>query len=262
MILPKEDKYYETKNKMEEHIIHLLGGRVAEELTLDDISTGASNDIMRATEVARDMVTKYGFSEKLGPVNYASSDEVFLGKDFTTHKNYSEEVASEIDEEIRAIIEACYDKAKAILTQHMDKLNAVAEALLELETLDGEQFLEIYEGRITPEELVKKVEDENKARHEANRAEAQERERIETAERERVAAAQAQAEGSDEMYGISDDVPPATLLERMAAAAREAKAQAENAERALDKLMEMQEKQNADKTDEESEDKSSEEDEK
>ena len=262
MILPKEDKYYETKNKMEEHIIHLLGGRVAEELTLDDISTGASNDIMRATEVARDMVTKYGFSEKLGPVNYASSDEVFLGKDFTTHKNYSEEVASEIDEEIRAIIEACYDKAKAILTQHMDKLNAVAEALLELETLDGEQFLEIYEGRITPEELVKKVEDENKARHEANRAEAQERERIETAERERVAAAQAQAEGSNEMYGISDDVPPATLLERMAAAAREAKAQAENAERALDKLMEMQEKQNADKTDEESEDKSSEEDEK
>ena len=116
MILPKEDKYYETRNKMEEQIIHLLGGRVAEELTLDDISTGASNDIMRATEVARDMVTKYGFSEKLGPVNYASSDEVFLGKDFTTHKNYSEEVASEIDEEIRAIIEECYDKAKKILT--------------------------------------------------------------------------------------------------------------------------------------------------
>ncbi|MBQ6370052.1 MAG: ATP-dependent zinc metalloprotease FtsH, partial [Firmicutes bacterium] len=105
MTLPEEDKSYGTREEMREMIIHLLGGRVAEQLTLDDISTGASNDIQRATEVSREMVTKYGFSEKLGPVNYSSSDEVFLGKDFSTRQNYSEETASEIDEEIKAIIE-------------------------------------------------------------------------------------------------------------------------------------------------------------
>ena len=105
MSLPKEDKYFETKQNMIHSIMHLLGGRVAEALTLDDISTGASNDIQRATDIARDMVTKYGFSEKLGPVNYSSGEEVFLGKDFSTKQNYSEEVASEIDEEIRNIIE-------------------------------------------------------------------------------------------------------------------------------------------------------------
>jgi cell division protease FtsH len=88
MILPKEDRYYTTKTNMEEQIIHLLGGRVSEQLTLHDISTGASNDIMRATEIAKEMVTKYGFSAKLGPVNYSSSEEVFLGKDFTSKQNY------------------------------------------------------------------------------------------------------------------------------------------------------------------------------
>ena len=98
----KEDRSYETRSSMKNAIVHLLGGRVAEALTLDDISTGASNDIMRATEVARDMVTKYGFSERLGTVNYSSSEEVFLGNDFTTHKNYSDEVAREIDEDTAA----------------------------------------------------------------------------------------------------------------------------------------------------------------
>ena len=105
MILPKEDKYFRTKTDMEEQIIHLLGGRVAEKLTLNDISTGASNDIERATEIARAMVTKYGMSNRLGPVNYSSADEVFLGKDFSTRRNYSEEMAKEIDEEVRSIIE-------------------------------------------------------------------------------------------------------------------------------------------------------------
>ena len=249
MILPKEDKYYETRNKMEEQIIHLLGGRVAEELTLDDISTGASNDIMRATEVARDMVTKYGFSEKLGPVNYASSDEVFLGKDFTTHKNYSEEVASEIDEEIRAIIEECYDKAKKILTEHREKLDAVAAALLELETLDGEQFLDIYEGRITPEELAKKVESENEKIREANRVEAEKREKMEEEERKQEeskrAAAEAIARGDD--YAGDGEATPATLLERMAAAAAAAKAQAEKAEKAAEELAKRQTGEEEDK---------------
>ena len=128
MILPKEDKYYGTKETMREQIIHLLGGRVAEMLTLDDVSTGASNDIQRATDIAKEMVTKYGFSEKLGPVNYSSSDEVFLGKDFSTRQNYSEETASEIDEEVKAIIEEAYEAAKTILSEHMEQLTAVAEA--------------------------------------------------------------------------------------------------------------------------------------
>lgn len=174
MILPKEDKYYGTKTTMREQIIHLLGGRVAELLTLDDISTGASNDIMRATEIAKDMVTKYGFSDKLGPVNYSSSDEVFLGKDFSTRQNYSEETASEIDEEVKNIVEACFEEAKAILGENLDKLTAVAEALLEVETLDGEQFELLYSGKITAEELVRQIMEEEDQRKEKNAAEAEE----------------------------------------------------------------------------------------
>jgi len=153
MILPKEDKYYGTKEEMREQIIHLLGGRAAEKLTLDDISTGASNDIQRATDIAREMVTKYGFSEKLGPVNYSSSDEVFLGKDFTSKQAYSEETANEIDEEVKAIVEEAYDAAITILEEHREQLIAVAEGLLEIETLDGEQFRSLFDGEKTPKEL-------------------------------------------------------------------------------------------------------------
>jgi cell division protease FtsH len=149
MILPKEDKYYATKTSMKEQIVHLLGGRVAEKITLDDISTGASNDIERATDIARAMVTKYGFSDRLGPVNYSSPDEVFLGKDFSTRKNYSEEVASEIDEEIRIIIEDAYSTAESILTENLDKLHTIANTLLEIETLDGEQFEKLFTGEVT-----------------------------------------------------------------------------------------------------------------
>jgi cell division protease FtsH len=174
MVLPREDRYYGTKTDMKEQIVHLLGGRVAEKLTLDDISTGASNDIMRATEIARDMVTKYGFSDKLGPVNYSSSDEVFLGKDFSTRKNYSEEVASEIDQEIQTLIEEGYKTAEGILTRHMDKLHAVAQALLEIETLDGEQFEALYNGNLTPEDLAKDVEEKSQARQRMNEMEAEE----------------------------------------------------------------------------------------
>ncbi|MBR0455853.1 MAG: ATP-dependent zinc metalloprotease FtsH [Firmicutes bacterium] len=153
MILPKEDKYYGTKEEMREQIIHLLGGRAAEKLTLDDISTGASNDIQRATDIAREMVTKYGFSEKLGPVNYSSSDEVFLGKDFTSKQAYSEETANEIDEEVKAIVEEAYDAAITILEEHIDQLRAVAEGLLAIETLDGDQFIALFDGTKTPQEL-------------------------------------------------------------------------------------------------------------
>jgi cell division protease FtsH len=172
MILPKEDKYYSTRTTMMEQIVHLLGGRVAEKLTLDDISTGASNDIERATEIAKNMVTKYGFSERLGPVNYSSSDEVFLGKDFSTRKNYSEEMASEIDEEIRTIIEDAYATAEKLLTENIDKLHTVAKTLLEIETLDGEQFEALFIGAKTSKQLIEEVHHMEKAIEEANALEA------------------------------------------------------------------------------------------
>jgi cell division protease FtsH len=169
MILPKEDKYFQTKTEMEERIVHLLGGRVAEKLTLNDISTGASNDIERATEIAKAMVTKYGMSDRLGPVNYSSSDEVFLGKDFSTRKNYSEEMAKEIDEEVRRIIEDAFEKAERLLDQNIDKLHLVAKVLLEIETLDAVQFEKLFTGEKSADELI--AETEEQARHiEANNA--------------------------------------------------------------------------------------------
>ncbi len=144
MIIPKEDKYYRSKTEMEETLVHLLGGRVAEKLVLDDISTGASNDIQRATKIARGMVTHYGMSDELGPMTYGSDeDEVFLGRDFSKSKNYSEEVAAKIDNEMRTIIDKAYYKAETLLKENMGKLHNVAEALLEKETLDAEQFNEI-----------------------------------------------------------------------------------------------------------------------
>lgn len=178
MTLPKEDKNYETRSSMRNAIVHLLGGRVAEQLTLDDISTGASNDIMRATEIARDMVTKYGFSEKIGTVNYSNSEEVFLGNDFTTHKNYSDEIAREIDAEVKRIIDEAYKEAERLLTENRDILTRVAEALLLVETIDGEQFEELFTGAVSAEGLAEKVrlsEEEKKAK---NAEEAAERERL------------------------------------------------------------------------------------
>jgi len=188
MILPKEDRSYGTKITMREQIVHLLGGRVAEKLTLEDISTGASNDIMRATEIARDMVTKYGFSEKLGPINYSSTDEVFLGNDYQTKKNYSEEIAREIDDEIRVIIEDAFEEAERILTENMDKLHVVAKTLLEIETLDGEQFEVLYTGQLTSEELLNQIREKEEVKKLANAEEAAETERLlkEAAEKEKA----------------------------------------------------------------------------
>ena len=163
MTLPKEDRSYGTRQGMREQILHLLGGRVAEMLTLDDISTGASNDIQRATDIARDMITKYGFSERLGTVNYSDSEEVFLGRDFTSSKKYSEEVAAEIDEEIRRMIGECLEETKEILRAHMTELENVAQALLLVETLDGEQFERLFTGEVSPEALADEL---NIRRHE------------------------------------------------------------------------------------------------
>ena len=145
MYRPNEDKNFMSKSEMEENIVSLLGGRVAEKLILNDISTGASNDIERATKIARGMVTKYGMSDKLGAITFGSSqEEVFLGRDFTQQRNYSEEVAALIDEEIKKIIDAAYKAAEEILRQNSDKLHIVAGILLEKEKIDGEEFEELF----------------------------------------------------------------------------------------------------------------------
>lgn len=154
MILPTEDKYYATKTEMIEHIIHLLGGRVAEKLVLGDISTGAQNDLQRVTAVARGMVTKYGMSEKLGSMTFGTGDddEVFLGRDFHSKRNYSEEVAAQIDQEVRRIVDEAYQKTETLLSDNMNKLHTVAKGLLKLETLDAVQFQKIFSKDITAEE--------------------------------------------------------------------------------------------------------------
>ncbi len=141
---PVEDKNYTSKNEMLDNLVSLLGGRVAEALVLGDISTGASNDIERATEIARNMVTKYGMSEKLGPIAFGSdNNEVFLGKNYGQVRNYSESVASEIDNEIETIIRNAYGRTKTILTEHMDKLHIIAQKLFENEKMTGEEFAAI-----------------------------------------------------------------------------------------------------------------------
>ena len=178
MWLPEEDRFFETKGHMMDNIRHLLGGRVAEELKLDDISTGASNDLERATNIARQMITKYGFSEKLGPVSFSSSDEVFLGRDFSTRQNYSEHVAAEVDTEIRSLLEQCYEDTRRILTENDDAFERVAQALLLVETIDGTQFERLFTGEITPEDLQAEVENENKEIAERNEQEARESEKI------------------------------------------------------------------------------------
>ena len=144
MSMPKEDKSYTSKNDMLDELVVLLGGRVAESLILGDISTGASNDIERATEIARKMVTKYGMSEALGPIAFGSgNDEVFLGRDFSHTRNYSENVASEIDEEINRIIVNAYNRCRSILEEHQDKLHKVAHYLYNHEKVDGDLFKEL-----------------------------------------------------------------------------------------------------------------------
>ena len=145
--LPKDDSSNLTRNEMYEQIVSLLGGRVAEALFLGDISVGASNDIDRATKLAKDMVARFGMCEKLGTVSYLDGGEVFIGRDYQTTKSYSEKVAGTIDDEVRALIDKAYDHCKQILTDNSDKLHKVVDFLLEKETMTGEQFEAIMQGR-------------------------------------------------------------------------------------------------------------------
>ncbi len=154
LYLPKEDRDYMSKGDMENELVSLLGGRVAEKLTLDDISTGASNDIQRATDIARSMVTKYGMSEALGPIVYGENqEEVFLGMSMTHSRNYSETVAAEIDAEVRAVVERAYRRTEKILSENMEKLTFIAEYLITHELMDEDQFRAVMNGNPTVEEL-------------------------------------------------------------------------------------------------------------
>ena len=211
--IPEKDISYETRNSMFDNIVISLGGRVAEELNLDDISTGASADIRQATAIARNMVTKYGMSEKLGTVLYGSehnSDEVFLGRDFSSGKNYSEATAAEIDAEIKAIIDKAYKKCTEILNEHSDKLQKLAEYLLKVETVDGDQFKALMENDASFEELdqiaadkKRKSDEENEARRKRNE---EERRKLEE-ELERRAAEIESRESDTTEINVSDQKP-------------------------------------------------------
>ncbi|MGY0373606.1 ATP-dependent zinc metalloprotease FtsH [Clostridium sp. JNZ J1-5] len=148
MHLPEKDASYTSKSKLKDEMVGLLGGRVAEQLILGDISTGASNDIQRVSTIARKMIMEYGMSEKLGTITFGSGhDEVFLGRDIAKAKNYSEEVAFEIDQEVKALVDEAYKKAEKILTDNIDKLHAVAKSLLEKEKIGADEFKAIVEGK-------------------------------------------------------------------------------------------------------------------
>ena len=155
MPLPEEDQAYRTKKYMEEYIVVCLGGRVAEKLTMEDISTGAYGDIKQATQMARAMVTSYGMSDKIGPIDYGSEGgEIFLGRDFAAGKGYSEVKAAEIDDEIHRIIETAYHQCEKLLSEHMDAMTRVAEYLIRNETMDGETFKKVFNGEEVPDKVL------------------------------------------------------------------------------------------------------------
>ena len=205
--MPKEDKYYNTKQQMEEELIVLLGGRVAEKLIMNDISTGASNDIQRATDIARKMVTKYGMSEKIGPIDFsATQSEVFLGRDFANTNQLSEQTASLIDSEVKALIHTAYERCEQILRDNMDILHRLAQFLLENETMDNGQLEALYKGEEPPAASAKSLgqkEDGDKSAREAMielEAEEQARAAEEAAQKavQAVEALDAQPENSEE----------------------------------------------------------------
>ena len=207
MQVEEGNHYLMSQEEMENKIATLTGGRAAEETVFGTITTGASNDLERATQIARSMITEYGFSEKLGPVSFNSGGEVFLGKDFSTRQNYSETIASEIDMEIRSILEDSYAETIRILQEHDDALERVAQALLLVETLDGTQFEALYDGTVTPEELQAQVQAEEEEKEKRNAAEAEESARLEA---ERKAAEEARMEElKQSIMGSEEEMPPA-----------------------------------------------------
>src|SRR5690625_3850507 len=166
VMLPKEDRYIITKTELLDKVTGLLGGRVAEELMfgLDEVSTGASNDFQRATGIVQKMITEYGMSDKIGPIQFNGSggDQVFLGRDFTNEQSYSDQIAQDIDQEMQEFINYCYDRAKKILTENKDKLELIAQTLLEVETLDEQQIKSLFEDGVYLEPEVANLENDVK----------------------------------------------------------------------------------------------------
>ena len=202
MYLPEKDRSYVTKGEMFEDIVSSLGGRVAEQLILDDISTGASNDLQQATNIARQMITKYGFSERLGPVVYGTSqEETFLGRDLGQGKGYSETTAAEIDSEMRDIIDEAYETCRRTLTEHIDQLHALAKALMEREKLNEQQFNTIMAGGTLPP-----LEDPDAKQPEQTVQPAQP---VETAEKAETAEHAEQAETAEQPTGQQPEQAPA-----------------------------------------------------
>jgi cell division protease FtsH len=162
LLLPEEDTNYVTKTKMLDQAVMFLGGRVAEQIVLGDISTGASNDLERATDMIRQMITKYGMTKELGPMTYGKdSGQVFLGRDLGHERNYSDAVAYAIDQEAKKLMEEAYQRATDILTEHIDKLHAVAEVLVNKETIEADEFYEIMDGVTKYKQLAEKADEEN-----------------------------------------------------------------------------------------------------
>ena len=213
--VPEKDVSYGTRGGMMDNIRMSLGGRIAEELIMDDISTGASGDIQQATKTARNMVTRYGMSDKLGTVLYDSEhsrDEVFLGRDFSSGANYSEQTAAAIDEEIRSIIASCYADAKTILTEHIDKLHFVAQYLLKHESMDGDQFAAAMVDGATEEALdAIAAEKAEKSRRDNERRAAEQKAKAEKQEAEQ--GTQTQAPEGDAQADASDAAPTAEKVE-------------------------------------------------
>ena len=151
MVLPLEDKHVTTRSELKDYLAYALGGRAAEELAFNEVSTGDQNDLERATKLARKMITEYGMSENLGPLTFGHGheDKVFLGRDISRERNYSEEVAALIDKEVRALVEGAYERAKGILKREWDKLEKIVEALLERETLNRDEFEALFQDENT-----------------------------------------------------------------------------------------------------------------
>ena len=216
LMMPEEDTLCHTKGEMLDSIVVSLGGRVAEELVLGDISTGASNDIQQATRVATDMVTRYGMSELLGTVLYGSEhsrDEIFLGRDFSGGETYSQETAGKIDNEIRRIIDECYGRCTSYISSHLDKLELVASYLLKHETMEGDTFRAAMERVDVKMEDLEAIDEERiRKSEEENRAAAEKR-----AEEEKKASEQSHSDAEREMFealGIHlEDTPSASKEE-------------------------------------------------
>mgnify|MGYP002516975563 CR=1 FL=1 len=211
MQVEQDNHYLMTKEEIENKIATYAGGRAAEEVALGSVSTGASNDIEQATKLARAMITRYGMSDKLGTVLYGSehtSDEVFLGRDFSSSQDYSDDTAAKIDSEIHRIISEAYANAKRILTENMDKLHFVAEFLVRNEVMDGEQFAAAMDGNPTFEELEEMTEAKKRKSREENdrkRAEllAEERKRKEEEEKEKEEQEKAEQEKQEQEESVT-----------------------------------------------------------